>query len=54
MRGSIDQLERIMRADAVDEVVLSSPKINGQVEDRIREVCAALERPVRRFYMEIR
>ena len=38
-----------MRRYAVDEVVLSSPSINGNVEQRIREVCARLERPVRRL-----
>ena len=42
-----------MRPYAVDEVVLSSPAINGSVEHRIREVCARLERPVRRLHMEI-
>ena len=39
---------------AIDEVVLSSPAINGSVEHRIREVCAQLDRPVRRLHMEIR
>jgi hypothetical protein len=38
----------------VDEVVLSSPSINGPVEHRIRQVCTMLERPVRRLHMEIR
>jgi FlaA1/EpsC-like NDP-sugar epimerase len=54
VRGPLAQLEAIMRRYAVDEVVLSSPAINGKVEHRIREVCAALERPVRRLHMEIR
>jgi UDP-GlcNAc:undecaprenyl-phosphate GlcNAc-1-phosphate transferase len=54
VRGSIDELEDAMRRLAVDEVVLSSPKINGSVEHQIRDVCARLERPVRRLYMEIR
>ena len=35
-----------MRRYSVDEVILSSPAINGSIEHRIREVCAALERPV--------
>jgi len=35
-------------------VVLSSPSINGSVEHRIREICAQLERPVRRLHMDIR
>jgi hypothetical protein len=42
-----------MRVYKVDEVLLSSPAINGTVEVRIREVCALLERPVRRLRMEI-
>ena len=54
VRGPVDQLERVIRAHAVDEVILSSPAINGQVEHRIREVCGTLDRPVRRLYMEIR
>jgi UDP-GlcNAc:undecaprenyl-phosphate GlcNAc-1-phosphate transferase len=54
VRGTIDELEIILRRYAVDEVVLSSPSINGKVEHRIREVCAHLERPVRRLHMDIR
>ena len=48
VRGTLEQLESTMRRYAADEVVLSSPSINGDVEDRIRETCARLERPVRR------
>jgi UDP-GlcNAc:undecaprenyl-phosphate GlcNAc-1-phosphate transferase len=53
VRGSIEQLERTMRLFSVDEVILSSPSINGKVEYRIREICARLERPVRRLDMKI-
>jgi UDP-GlcNAc:undecaprenyl-phosphate GlcNAc-1-phosphate transferase len=53
VRGSIEQLERTMRRYSVDEVILSSPSINGKVEYRIREICARLERPVRRLDMKI-
>jgi UDP-GlcNAc:undecaprenyl-phosphate GlcNAc-1-phosphate transferase len=53
VRGAIDQLEHTMRRYSVDEVVLSSPSINGKVEHRIKEVCARLERPVRRLDMKI-
>jgi UDP-GlcNAc:undecaprenyl-phosphate GlcNAc-1-phosphate transferase len=53
VHGAIDQLEQVMRVYRVDEVLLSSPAINGNVEVRIREVCASLERPVRRLRMEI-
>jgi UDP-GlcNAc:undecaprenyl-phosphate GlcNAc-1-phosphate transferase len=54
VRGSLDDLEQTMRRYAIDEVVLSSPSINGSVEYRIREVCAGVNRPVRRLHMDIR
>jgi hypothetical protein len=37
----------------VDEVILSSPSINGNIEGTIRQVCATLDRPVRRLNMSI-
>ena len=52
--GALEQLEDTLLRYAADEVVLSSPSINGDVEDRIRETCARLERPVRRLHMDIR
>lgn len=54
VRGSLDQLERAMRRYSVDEVILSSPSINGSVEERIRQICGQMDRPVRRMHMEIR
>jgi UDP-GlcNAc:undecaprenyl-phosphate GlcNAc-1-phosphate transferase len=53
VRGALEHLEPIMSKYLVEEVVLSSPAINGSVEHRIREVCGRLGRPVRRFHMEI-
>ena len=53
VRGTLEQLENAVRRYAVDEVLLSSPSINGEVEHRIREICAGLERPVRRLHMRI-
>jgi UDP-GlcNAc:undecaprenyl-phosphate GlcNAc-1-phosphate transferase len=53
VRGTLDDLERVLRRYTVDEVVLSSPAINGSVEARVREVCSEQERKVRRFSMEI-
>jgi UDP-GlcNAc:undecaprenyl-phosphate GlcNAc-1-phosphate transferase len=53
VRGAIDHLEATMKQYSVDEVVLSSPAINGHIEGRIREVCSRLERPVRRLHMDI-
>ncbi len=53
VRGGIDELERTVKRHEVDEVILSSPLVDGTVERRIREVCARLGRPVRRLHMEI-
>jgi len=53
VRGSIDALEHTLRRYSVDEVVLSSPSINGKLEVRIRDICTRLERPVRRLDMKI-
>jgi UDP-GlcNAc:undecaprenyl-phosphate GlcNAc-1-phosphate transferase len=53
VRGALSQLEHTLRRYSIDEVVLSSPSINGNVEHRIREVCLELECPVRRLHLEI-
>ena len=52
VRGALDQLEATMRRYAVDEVLSEQPVDQRQRRARIREVCAALERPVRRLHME--
>ena len=53
VRGALNQLEATMRRYKVDEVILSSPSINGSIEHTIREVCAALDCKVRRLHMSI-
>ena len=53
VRGCIDNLEQTMRQYGVDEVILSSRAINGSIETRIREICANMNRPVKRLHMEI-
>lgn len=53
VQGTIDDLEAVMRRYRVEEVVLSSPAINGSVERRVRKLCAALNKPVRRLEMSI-
>jgi len=53
VRGALQELESTMRRYKVDEVILSSPLINGSIEHSIREVCAALDCPVRRLNMSI-
>jgi UDP-GlcNAc:undecaprenyl-phosphate GlcNAc-1-phosphate transferase len=53
VKGSLDALEATLRRHGVDEVILSSPAINGPVESRIREICGTLNLPVRRLHMDI-
>jgi UDP-GlcNAc:undecaprenyl-phosphate GlcNAc-1-phosphate transferase len=53
VRGALAQLEPVLKRYKVDEVILSSPAINGSIEYRIREVCGALDRPVRRLHISI-
>jgi FlaA1/EpsC-like NDP-sugar epimerase len=54
VRGSLHDLEPVIKRYRVDEVVISSQSINGSIEHRIRDVCSQLHRPVRRLHMEIR
>jgi FlaA1/EpsC-like NDP-sugar epimerase len=53
VRGALDQLEPTMQRYRIDEVILSSPAINGSIERAIRDLCGTLERPVRRLHMSI-
>jgi UDP-GlcNAc:undecaprenyl-phosphate GlcNAc-1-phosphate transferase len=53
VRGALPQLEATLRRYSIDEVILSSPSINGSVETQIREVCSAIARPVKRLDMRI-
>jgi FlaA1/EpsC-like NDP-sugar epimerase len=53
VRGGLGELEPTMRKYRVDEVILSSPSINGNIEGTIRQVCATLDCPVRRLNMSI-
>ncbi len=54
VRGSFLDLEATLEKYDVDEVILSSPSVNGSREHDIRSLCARLGRSVRRFQMEIR
>jgi UDP-GlcNAc:undecaprenyl-phosphate/decaprenyl-phosphate GlcNAc-1-phosphate transferase len=54
VRGALRELEDALSRYEVDEVILSSPSINGSIEDRIREVCSARKKNVRRLHMAIR
>lgn len=53
VRGAIGALDDALSRYDVDEVILSSPQINGRVEARIREVCTLRQKPVRRLQMSI-
>jgi len=53
VRGALAQLEAALHRYSIDEVILSSPSINGHVEQQIRDVCAAIQRPVKRLNMRI-
>ncbi|MGH9346075.1 MAG: hypothetical protein ACRD26_02305 [Vicinamibacterales bacterium] len=54
VRGALDELDRTLHRYEVDEVILSSPLINGTIEDRIRQICGLRQKPVRRLHMAIR
>jgi UDP-GlcNAc:undecaprenyl-phosphate GlcNAc-1-phosphate transferase len=53
VRGALDVLDSVLRAHQVDEVIVSSSSVSGDVEQQIRSVCADLQLPVRRLKMEI-
>jgi UDP-GlcNAc:undecaprenyl-phosphate GlcNAc-1-phosphate transferase len=53
VRGSVDSLPDALRNLSVDEVLLSSPSINGTIEARVRELCGQRDIPVRRLHLEI-
>ena len=52
--GGLDKLESTMRHYDVDQVILSTPEINSNTEQRIHEISENIQRPVRRLYMEIK
>jgi UDP-GlcNAc:undecaprenyl-phosphate/decaprenyl-phosphate GlcNAc-1-phosphate transferase len=54
VRGSGDDLERIIGLYRVDELIISTQALNGQREARIRSTCDVRSIPVRRLYLDIR
>ena len=52
--GGLDKLESTMRNHDIDQVILSTPEINSNTEQRIHEISENIHRPVRRLYMEIK
>jgi UDP-GlcNAc:undecaprenyl-phosphate GlcNAc-1-phosphate transferase len=53
VHGSVDDLADALRKYSAEEVLLSSPSINGTVEARVREICGGRDIPVRRLHLEI-
>ena len=54
VRGTADDLERIIRSYRVDELIISTHALNGHRETRIRSICEARDIPVRRLHLDIR
>jgi FlaA1/EpsC-like NDP-sugar epimerase len=53
VRASVEELTDILASLRVDEVLLSSPSINGTHEARVREICLGRNIPVRRLHLDI-
>ena len=54
VRGTVDDLERVIRTYRVDEVIISTQSLNGTRESLIRSISGAANIPVRRLHLEIR
>jgi FlaA1/EpsC-like NDP-sugar epimerase len=54
VRGTGDDLERIIPLYRVDELIISTQALNGHREARIRSMCDVRNIPVRRLYLDIR
>ncbi len=53
VRGGFERFEELLERESIDEVVISSPAINGTREQQIRALCAARDLAVRRLHLEI-
>jgi UDP-GlcNAc:undecaprenyl-phosphate/decaprenyl-phosphate GlcNAc-1-phosphate transferase len=54
VRGGVGDLERVIRSQRIDEVIISSEKIVGEQESAIRAGSAAAGARVRRLHVDIR
>jgi FlaA1/EpsC-like NDP-sugar epimerase len=54
VKGPYHALDTLLTKYQVEEVLLSSPSINGTREQHVRQVCEARQVPVRRLFLEIR
>jgi FlaA1/EpsC-like NDP-sugar epimerase len=53
VRGSVENIDEVLGRFHVEEVLLSSPSINGSHEERVRELCLLRGIPVKRLYLEL-
>jgi UDP-GlcNAc:undecaprenyl-phosphate GlcNAc-1-phosphate transferase len=53
VRASVDELSDVLKTLRVDEVLLSSPSINGTHEAQVREICGSRNIAVRRLHLEL-
>ena len=53
IRGGVDALPEILTQMRVEEVLISTPAINGAVEARVRDICASRGIEVRRLQLDI-
>jgi FlaA1/EpsC-like NDP-sugar epimerase len=54
VRGGSDALEQILTDLAVEELLISTPAIEGAVEARVRAICERRGVTVRRLLLEIK
>ncbi len=54
VRGNLRDLERVLRAHRLDEVIISTRKVSDKLEAEIRSVCEPAGVQVRRLWLEIR
>lgn len=54
VRGTADDLDRLIRSQRIDEVIISTQAVGGTLESDIRSVCQAAGIQVRRLHLEIR
>jgi UDP-GlcNAc:undecaprenyl-phosphate GlcNAc-1-phosphate transferase len=54
IRGTAAELDAIIRKQGIEEVLISSPAIDGEAEARVRATCAARAVAVRRLFLDIK
>jgi UDP-GlcNAc:undecaprenyl-phosphate GlcNAc-1-phosphate transferase len=54
IRGTASELEAIIGKLGIEEVLISSPAIDGEAEARVRATCAARAVAVRRLFLDIK